>query len=192
MEVHSLEPHTRRLGVDVEQVGPMWCRRPDCIRHALSSAAVQRGRCRREPEDDCRGQRHDVIHRRCSFLGLPVVTVPFAVSPEGLPVAIEVTARPWREDLAASLAHRLEQILALPDFAPSPFSRGQRHKGAETALIPEPESMTPMKTIQSFTTAIGAALSQAPSGLKSTPAPPERISPRTEWQLNPQSRTCHI
>jgi aspartyl-tRNA(Asn)/glutamyl-tRNA(Gln) amidotransferase subunit A len=61
--------------------------------------------------------------RPFSFLGLPVVTLPVAASPEGLPIAMQIIARPWREDLAASVARRLEQILALPAFASSRPSR---------------------------------------------------------------------
>ena len=61
--------------------------------------------------------------RPFSFLGMPVVTLPVAASPEGLPIAIQVIARPWREDLAASVARRLEQVLALPAFAPDIHSR---------------------------------------------------------------------
>lgn len=56
--------------------------------------------------------------RPFSFLGLPVVTLPVTASKNGLPVAVQIIARPWREDLAASLARRLEQILSLPAFAP--------------------------------------------------------------------------
>ena len=61
--------------------------------------------------------------RPFSFLGLPVVTLPVAVSPEGLPVSIQVIARPWREDLAASVARRLEQVLSLPAFMPTSAAR---------------------------------------------------------------------
>jgi aspartyl-tRNA(Asn)/glutamyl-tRNA(Gln) amidotransferase subunit A len=61
--------------------------------------------------------------RPFSFLGLPVVTLPVAASPEGLPIAMQIIARPWREDLAASVARRLEQVLALPAFASSRPSR---------------------------------------------------------------------
>jgi aspartyl-tRNA(Asn)/glutamyl-tRNA(Gln) amidotransferase subunit A len=61
--------------------------------------------------------------RPFSFLGLPVVTLPVAVSPNGLPVAIQVIARPWREDLAASLARRIEQVLSLPAFVASTRTR---------------------------------------------------------------------
>jgi aspartyl-tRNA(Asn)/glutamyl-tRNA(Gln) amidotransferase subunit A len=61
--------------------------------------------------------------RPFSFLGLPVATLPVAASPEGLPIAMQIIARPWREDLAASVARRLEQVLALPAFASSRPSR---------------------------------------------------------------------
>lgn len=61
--------------------------------------------------------------RPFSFLGLPVTTLPVSMSPEGLPVAIQVVARPWREDLATSLALRLEQILSLAPFAPTVGAR---------------------------------------------------------------------
>ncbi|MFN3718072.1 MAG: amidase [Rhizobium rhizophilum] len=61
--------------------------------------------------------------RPFSFLGLPVVTLPVAVSPGGLPIAIQIIARPWREDLAASLARRLELILSLAAFTPSTRTR---------------------------------------------------------------------
>lgn len=57
------------------------------------------------------------LTRPFSYLGLPVVTLPVAVSGEGLPVALQIIARPWREDLAASVALRLEQALALAPFA---------------------------------------------------------------------------
>ena len=58
------------------------------------------------------------LTRPFSFLGLPVVTLPIAVSATGLPIAIQIIARPWREDLAAGLARHLERVLALPAFAP--------------------------------------------------------------------------
>lgn len=55
--------------------------------------------------------------RPFSYLGLPVVTVPVSVGAGGLPVALQIIARPWREDLAASVALRLEQALCLPAFS---------------------------------------------------------------------------
>lgn len=60
--------------------------------------------------------------RPFSFLGLPVVTLPVA-NCDGLPVAIQVVARPWREDIAASVARKLETVLALGRFHPRPSIR---------------------------------------------------------------------
>ncbi|WP_320199613.1 amidase [Agrobacterium sp. rho-13.3] len=61
--------------------------------------------------------------RPFSYLGLPVVTVPVSASAEGLPIALQIVARPWREDIAASVALRLEQALALPAFATTSLAR---------------------------------------------------------------------
>ncbi|HYA04711.1 MAG TPA: AtzE family amidohydrolase [Xanthobacteraceae bacterium] len=41
-----------------------------------------------------------------SFIGLPVVAVPVPLSP--LPIAVQIIAAPWREDIALRLAHALE------------------------------------------------------------------------------------
>ncbi len=43
-----------------------------------------------------------------SFIGLPVVAVPVPLSP--LPIAVQVIAAPWREDVALRIAYALEQI----------------------------------------------------------------------------------
>ncbi len=50
--------------------------------------------------------------RPFSYLGLPVATLPVAVSPEGLPVAIQIIGRPWREAQIASVARVLERELS--------------------------------------------------------------------------------
>jgi aspartyl-tRNA(Asn)/glutamyl-tRNA(Gln) amidotransferase subunit A len=42
-----------------------------------------------------------------SFIGLPVVAVPVPLDP--LPIAVQIIAAPWREDLALRVAHTLEQ-----------------------------------------------------------------------------------
>jgi aspartyl-tRNA(Asn)/glutamyl-tRNA(Gln) amidotransferase subunit A len=55
--------------------------------------------------------------RPFSYLGLPVVTLPGGRSAGGLPVGLQIVAAPWREDLAASVAARLETALALGSFA---------------------------------------------------------------------------
>ena len=43
-----------------------------------------------------------------SFIGLPVAAVPVPLSP--LPIAVQVIAAPWREDVALRIAHALEQM----------------------------------------------------------------------------------
>src|SRR5262249_197877 len=42
-----------------------------------------------------------------SFIGLPVVAVPVPLSP--LPIAVQIIASPWREDLALRAAFAVEQ-----------------------------------------------------------------------------------
>jgi aspartyl-tRNA(Asn)/glutamyl-tRNA(Gln) amidotransferase subunit A len=41
-----------------------------------------------------------------SFVGLPVVAAPIPLSP--LPIAVQIIAAPWREDIALRVAHTLE------------------------------------------------------------------------------------
>jgi 1-carboxybiuret hydrolase len=41
-----------------------------------------------------------------SFIGVPVVAVPVPLSP--LPIAVQIVAAPWREDVALRIAHTLE------------------------------------------------------------------------------------
>jgi 1-carboxybiuret hydrolase len=43
-----------------------------------------------------------------SFIGLPVVAVPVALDP--LPIAVQIIAAPWREDIALRVARTLEKI----------------------------------------------------------------------------------
>jgi aspartyl-tRNA(Asn)/glutamyl-tRNA(Gln) amidotransferase subunit A len=49
-----------------------------------------------------------------SFIGLPVVAVPVPLKP--LPIAVQIVAAPWREDVALRIAHALERtgIAAAP------------------------------------------------------------------------------
>ncbi len=44
-----------------------------------------------------------------SFIGLPVVAAPLWLEDAGLPIAVQVIAAPWREDLALRVAHELER-----------------------------------------------------------------------------------
>jgi len=51
-----------------------------------------------------------------SCIGLPVVAVPVPLKP--LPIAVQIIAAPWREDVALRIAHALEQMGAVA--APRP------------------------------------------------------------------------
>jgi Asp-tRNA(Asn)/Glu-tRNA(Gln) amidotransferase A subunit family amidase len=43
-----------------------------------------------------------------NLLGTPAVTVPIGKSPEGLPIGVQIVARPWQEELIISVAAALE------------------------------------------------------------------------------------
>jgi 1-carboxybiuret hydrolase len=49
-----------------------------------------------------------------SFIGLPVAAVPVPLQP--MPIAVQIIAAPWREDVALRIAHALEQagVVAAP------------------------------------------------------------------------------
>jgi Asp-tRNA(Asn)/Glu-tRNA(Gln) amidotransferase A subunit family amidase len=51
-----------------------------------------------------------------SFIGLPVVAVPVPLQP--LPIAVQIVAAPWREDVALRIADALERMGAVA--APKP------------------------------------------------------------------------
>ncbi len=44
-----------------------------------------------------------------NLTGWPTATVRIGTSPEGLPIGVQVAARPWREDVALALVQHLEQ-----------------------------------------------------------------------------------
>lgn len=44
-----------------------------------------------------------------SLTGYPAVVIRCATSPEGMPIGVQVIARPWREDVALAVARLLEQ-----------------------------------------------------------------------------------
>jgi Asp-tRNA(Asn)/Glu-tRNA(Gln) amidotransferase A subunit family amidase len=52
-----------------------------------------------------------------SFIGLPVVAVPVPLKP--LPIALQIIAAPWREDVALRIAHALEQAGVVAATEPS-------------------------------------------------------------------------
>jgi len=45
-----------------------------------------------------------------NLTGWPAVVVRAGTSPEGLPIGIQVVARPWREDVALAVAQQIETI----------------------------------------------------------------------------------
>jgi amidase len=46
-----------------------------------------------------------------NLLGWPAVVVRGGTSPEGLPIGVQIVARPWREDVALAIAQYLEATL---------------------------------------------------------------------------------
>jgi amidase len=46
-----------------------------------------------------------------NLTGWPAVTVRGGTSPEGLPIGVQIVARPWREDVALAVAQQLETAL---------------------------------------------------------------------------------
>src|SRR5215472_12207912 len=55
-----------------------------------------------------------------NLLGNPVVVVPVAHSPEGLPIGVQVIGRPYREDEVLAVASRLQEKFG---WNPPPFGR---------------------------------------------------------------------
>ena len=45
-----------------------------------------------------------------NLTGWPAATVRGGTSPEGLPIGVQVVARPWREDVALAVAQQLEIV----------------------------------------------------------------------------------
>jgi Asp-tRNA(Asn)/Glu-tRNA(Gln) amidotransferase A subunit family amidase len=43
-----------------------------------------------------------------SLTGAPCVVIPYGRSPEGLPIGVQIVARPWSDDVALALASELE------------------------------------------------------------------------------------
>jgi len=44
-----------------------------------------------------------------NLLGMPAATVPVSLSPEGLPIGVQIVARPWEEGLVLGLARTIEE-----------------------------------------------------------------------------------
>jgi amidase len=56
-----------------------------------------------------------------SLTGWPCVVVRAGTSPEGLPIGVQIVARPWREDVALAVAQHIET--ALGGWQPPPAGR---------------------------------------------------------------------
>ena len=54
------------------------------------------------------GFSYTMLH---SLSGLPTAVVRAGASPEGLPIGVQVTARPWHEDVALEVAAQIERGL---------------------------------------------------------------------------------
>jgi amidase len=54
-----------------------------------------------------------------SLTGYPCAVVRAGTSPEGLPIGVQVVARPWREDVALAAAGQIES--ALGGWRPPPL-----------------------------------------------------------------------
>ncbi len=59
-----------------------------------------------------------VLNAPWSFVGLPVVSVPFGTTPDGLPLATQIVSKAGWEDEALRVAEWCEQVVALPRRLP--------------------------------------------------------------------------
>jgi amidase len=44
-----------------------------------------------------------------NLLGFPAAVVPMGMSPEGLPIGVQIVGRPWEEELVLAVAGALEE-----------------------------------------------------------------------------------
>ena len=70
-----------------------------------------------------------------NLLQNPAVSVPVRLSPEGLPVGVQVVTRPWEELLALSAAKVIEQSRGSWTAPPAPFGASY----ASEAQAPPPQ-----------------------------------------------------
>jgi amidase len=57
-----------------------------------------------------------------NLAGLPAVSLPLHVSPDGLPVGVQLVAGPWQEDVLIRVAAALEEALPWADRRPQAFT----------------------------------------------------------------------
>ena len=95
-----------------------------------------------EPEEHYRAWSHTLAY---NVTGWPAVTVRAGTGGDGLPIGVQVVARPWREDVAFALVRRIEAALG-GYRSPSPAPQGgcplsssratRRSRGHRPALLP--------------------------------------------------------
>ncbi|UVM14763.1 amidase [Pseudomonas sp. B21-023] len=113
-EYHAL---TRRSRLTVTQLRGIWMQLDRCRQAMLRflddydviicpvAATVAKGHGRSYAEVG------DFSYSICySLVNWPVAVVPVGQSRDGLPIGVQVIARPWREDLALQVAGHLEQL----------------------------------------------------------------------------------
>jgi Asp-tRNA(Asn)/Glu-tRNA(Gln) amidotransferase A subunit family amidase len=55
-----------------------------------------------------------------NLLGMPAATVPVSQSAEGLPIGVQIAARPWEEELVLSISEPLEEGSGVKHHPPDP------------------------------------------------------------------------
>jgi aspartyl-tRNA(Asn)/glutamyl-tRNA(Gln) amidotransferase subunit A len=55
----------------------------------------------------------DIFTSLANLVGIPALSMPCGLDGKGLPVGLQIMARPWDEERLLSFGHRLERELAL-------------------------------------------------------------------------------
>lgn len=87
--------------------------------------------------DGVRYNLHDVIPRNTrlfDYLGFPALMMPAGIAPDGLPVGVQLVARPWQDRLCLSAAAAFQDVTehhrnapALAASVPPPAPKGSAH-----------------------------------------------------------------
>lgn len=93
---------------------------PILLTPVCSTPAFRHG----EREWDIEGQRVQYLKsfsycELCNVLGLPAAVVPAGVSPEGLPIGVQIIGRPYEEELVLAVADLIERARLTPRHTPA-------------------------------------------------------------------------
>jgi Asp-tRNA(Asn)/Glu-tRNA(Gln) amidotransferase A subunit family amidase len=69
-----------------------------------------------------------------NLLGMPAATVPVGRSREGLPLGVQIAARPWQEELVLQVAEQIEQSRGEYEFPP--LAQADHSEGRRESLKP--------------------------------------------------------